>query len=447
MDGCVFDNKGNRYEREGTGCLSLFLGVLFWGCLTGVLYAQDTLPGRRVPLSGFTELVGRDYIDSAVVRILKENSPSVFDIPDVPRFAIIGNDNRFYLGIGGAVKGTVSYDFRNPLCNPMYFVVGDIPTDNPPANDGKYNMTVGGSNIFFNFVGMPGSKYQVGAYVNFDFENDDYMFDLQYAYLTINGFLFGYSFTMFSDQSVVPPTIDMEGPPVLPSVQSTVLNYTHEVGGWSFGVGVEMPRAEMTVGEGLSVLDQKIPAVPAFVQYEWNEKRSSVRVAGLWHNMQYMDSLSGKSEDEMGWGVQLTGKWNFSRFTAYYLGLYGEGVSSFTQDLCGRGMDLLPAPDGDGKMQMVKMWGGMLGFRFNLTDKWFASATYSHLRCYADRYEGGCVPYDDQIRYEQYAVGNLFCSLTANTMIGIEYVWGRKVTMDYGCAANNRVQAMWQFNF
>jgi len=32
-------------------------------------------------------------------------------------------------------------------------------------------------------------------------------------------------------------------------------------------------------------------------------------------------------------------------------------------------------------------------------------------------------------------------------MIGIEYVWGRKVTMDYGCAANNRVQAMWQFNF
>lgn len=77
----------------------------------------------------------------------------------------------------------------------------------------------------------------------------------------------------------------------------------------------------------------------------------------------------------------------------------------------------------------------------------FATASYSHVRTYADSFSGGSTPFGEQYKYAQYVVANLFWTPNSLLQTGIEYLYGRRV--DYGGARghDNRIQAMIALNF
>lgn len=386
--------------------------------------------------------------DLEIIQIFKENAPKAFTAPGAPRFAILGKEKKFYLGIGGYVKGTASFDFKNPIDNPTYFTTSNIPMNQAPGNGGLFQLSAQTSNIFFNFIAMPGQHHQLGAYINFNFANDGYAPDLQYAYLTYRGFSIGYNFSMFADLNAGPPTIDQEGPPSWPTVSNPQLNYTYKHGGWSFAVGAELPMTSETTNSYTSQVNQRIPAIPAYIQYAWGKNSNTVRLAGLWRNMQYRNLVEEKNHNAMGWGIQLTGTLSpVSQIEFFYQGLYGKGISSFMQDMNGLGLDLVPNPTQEGKLNLVESWGGYLGMQINLTKNVFCSHTYSQVRNYADSYQQGTTLWKEQYRYAQYIVNNVFWNCTSNIQVGLEYIWGRKVIMDGEKRSDNRIQAMMQFNF
>ena len=107
--------------------------------------------------------------DTVVLKVLEENAPKYFNAPGMPRFSVIGKDQEFYLGIGGYIRGTMSYDLGNPIESPMYFITSAIPMDNPSGNSSLFQMSAASSNIFFNFVALPQTQDKVGAYVDFGF--------------------------------------------------------------------------------------------------------------------------------------------------------------------------------------------------------------------------------------------------------------------------------------
>lgn len=390
---------------------------------------------------------GKRLSDSAIVNIFRSIAPMTFNAPDVPRFTFIGKDRKFYCGIGGFIKGTISYDFPNPIENPLYFITSEIPMNNSHANEGLYQMSAGSSNIFFNFVALPGSKYQVGGYVNFNFENDNYGLSLQYAYLTFGGLMAGYNYSTFCNEEAAPPTIDLEGPPTLPLILNTVASYHYDVKNWRFCIGIENPLTSATINEYTALCNNVLPTMPAYVQYSWNDKSSMIRASAVVRTLQYENLASENRKYKTGYGFQLSGKAEGEKLVTYFQGIGGKGITSFTQDMYDQNYDLVPDKRDEYELKLVRSWGGMLGFQYNFSDRLFASATYSYQHFYANHYEGGEKPWDEQIKFLSYTVANLFWYVTENVTFALEYINGIKHSMGDVTKNNNRIQTMIQFNF
>lgn len=108
-------------------------------------------------------------------------------------------------------------------------------------------------------------------------------------------------------------------------------------------------------------------------------------------------------------------------------------------------MDMLPSADNANVMNTVKAWGAYGGLQFNISRTVFASATYSHVRTYADKCAAPTA--DDQYRYAQYAVGNVFWDITSILQAGAEYIYGRRVNYNGSQAHDSRLQLSLQLSF
>lgn len=421
----------------------LLLGTAFTGVSQNHPAAAPRHDMTIIRPSGDTDSTTVDVYD-----IFLENAPKAYNIPGAPRFAIEGKGRKFYLGIGGTAKATVSYDWGNPIDNAYDFTTSAIPMSQPKGNGGLCHFSAATSGLFLNFVALPGSKHQIGAYIDFNFtgNGNSYGFNLFYAYIKFHGFTAGYDFSLFSDMAAAPPSIDNEGPNALTAIPNGVIDYRHSFNKhWSVGVGAEMPMMSATYGAKTANVNQRVPDVPAYVQYSWNTGKSWVRFSGIIRNMLYRDLAADRNRNSCGWGLKVSGSASLGPVVTYYQAAYGRGITSYFQDLYGGGLDMVP--DGNGRLKAVKAWGGYFGLQYNFSPKVFATTTYSHLRNYAGRYTDGTAAWGEQYRYAQYALANVIWNITPQISTGIEYIYGRRVDMDGISRHDNRIQTMLQFTF
>ena len=86
--------------------------------------------------------------------------------------------------------------------------------------------------------------------------------------------------------------------------RATQLRYEADlVKGLKVGVGVEMPSVDGTPAKEVRISKQRMPDIPAYVQYSWT-KGSHVRVGGILRSMTYEDEVSNKAKSITGWGVR-----------------------------------------------------------------------------------------------------------------------------------------------
>ena len=385
-----------------------------------------------------------------VYEIFLDNAPKSFHIPGAPRFAIEGKDHKFYLGIGGTLKATASYDWGNPIDNAYDFTTSAIPMQQRKGDDGLLQFSAATSSLFVNFVALPGTANQIGVYFNFNLtgNGNNYGFNLYYAYIRYRGFTVGYDFSLFSDMAAIPPSIDNEGPNALTAIPKGVIDYRHSFNPhWSVGIGAEMPIASATTGPDTYTVSQRVPDIPAYLQYSWGGGKSWIRLSGMLRNMLYRDVTADRNRDCIGWGVKMSGSASLGPVvTAYYQAAYGRGLTSYFQDLYEGGLDMVP-DSRSGRLTAVKAWGGYLGLQYNISPKVYATTTYSHLRNYTPRYDGGTTPWGEQYRYAQYALANVMWNITPQISTGIEYIYGRRMDMDGTSRHDNRIQTMLQVTF
>lgn len=418
--------------------------------LSPVAFGQNhpaaSLP-HKVTIINASRTAGTDTTD--VFEIFLDNAPKAFNVPGAPRFAIEGDNHKFYLGIGGTAKTTLSYDWGNPIDNGYDFTTSAIPMQSAKGNDGLLQFSAATSGLFLNFVALPHTKNQIGVYFNFNLTGDgnNYGFNLNYAYIKYFGFTVGYDYSLFSDMAAIPPSIDNEGPNALTAIPKGVIDYRYSFNPhWSVGIGAEMPIFSATTGDGTYSVNQRVPDIPAYVQYSWNQGKSWLRFSGILRNMMYRDDVADRNRDCVGWGIKMSGSAGLGPWlTAYYQAAYGQGITSYFQDLYEGGLDMVP--DGNGRLKSVEAWGGYFGLQYNISSKVYATTTYSHLRNYAQRYDGGATAWGDQYKYAQYALANIIWNITPQVSTGIEYIYGRRVNMDGVSRNDNRLQAMLQVTF
>lgn len=367
----------------------------------------------------------------------------------VPHFAIFGKKDKFYLGIGGAVKVTAGIDLGDPTGNPNELITSEIETAGV-GDHTKFNLSAMQSNLYFNFVALPGSGNQIGAFINMYFLNN-YTPVLQQAYLTWRGISAGYNYSVFSDNGAMPPTIDFEGPNAGTAFPLPTLSYTYKFGrdkAWAVSAGLELSQLSQTNSTRSRTVNQAAPDIPAAIRYSWNSQQDWVRLSAILRNMNYRNVDADKNTDVVGWGVSLSGTSEVVRnLRAYWTGTYGHGIASYIQDLNGCNLDLTPYGNGGG-LKATRTWGAFGGLQYNFTPDVYMSASYSHVRNYASPWNGGePLTFDEAYKYAQYASGTLFWNITTIITTGVEYLYGRRVNNDGSQAHTNRIQAMLQVNF
>lgn len=364
----------------------------------------------------------------------------------LPYLHLIGKDNKFYVGIGGAVKGVASVDFGHVLHNANEFIVSAIPMTQEKGDGALYQVSAQQTELYLIVGFNPGTKYEVAAYVNGRFLGNNYGFQLENAHISFMGFTAGYGYGLFCDTWAAPTTIDYEGPNAMLAVTNGILDYRHSFGRWTVGAGIEMPMASFTTNGYVRKVNQRIPDVPFMVKYSLpggGHLGASVILRGL----QYRDLLKDKNRTVCGWGVRLSGAGTLFGPVGYcFQGAYGKGMNSYIQDISGMGLDLTPESS-DGKMKAVEGYGLMGGLSCNISRTVSANASYSHVRVYPGEYSGAEESWESQYSYGQYAVANVMWQITPIVQCGLEYVYGRRVNINGQQAHDNRLQTMLQVSF
>ena len=415
----------------------------------------------ELPTVGVTEekdyvfLFGNVHRDTAVLRVLIQNAPDYFNAPDMPRFAIVGKERKFYLGIGGFLKTSVSYDLGNPINNGLGFTTSSIPMDNLPGNESLVQMNAGASNLFFNFVALPHTKNQIGAYINFDFSGNgaNYGLSLKSAYLTYKGFSFGYKPSLFTDGAASAQTVDQQGPNSMTFLFNAVLNYQYAFNKhWKVGVGLEMPVVNATYGNYTYEVNQRVPDIPFYVQYGWKDGEGWIRLSGLIRNMYYRDIVSNKTEDVVGYGVKLSGSTMLGhKVRMFYQTVYGKGLGSYIQDMQGLGLDMVPIGV-TGELKSVEALGSYTGFQWKISPKFSSAIIFSEVKCFLPDSDNAVLS-DENVMpsstYEmaQYLVTNLFYNITPSVQAGVEYLWGSRKNIDGSFKQDTRLQTAVRVNF
>lgn len=441
-------------------CLFLFLGFS--------AFAQYSHPNHKNrPLN---ILLGEVADSLKIMEAFIENSPADYRVPNAPRFAIVGKNEKFYLGFGGYVKGTMSFDWGSPINNYNEFIVSGIPMpgSQKPGDKAQFGLSAQQSDIFLNLVALPNNKNKVGFYLNFIFLGNGYTPQVRQAYVNWRGLEMGYGFSLFTDLAADPTTIDYEGPNSFTVVINAKFDYRHTFGKYfGIGIGAELPMASYTNGiadithggarekGGTATVSQRIPDIPMYIQWDWGNN-NRIRLSGLLRNMQYRAGMTelgstlegGKTKNLVGGGIQLTGNFNIcNKLIGYFQATTGKGMTSYFEDVTGLGLDMVPVDNDPGKLQTVKAWGGYLGLQYNWSSKVFSNIIYSHLRVYAPYYNGGNTAWTSQYKYGQYAVANVFYNITDMFSWGLEYIYGRRVDMNRSQAHDNRLQTMLQVTF
>ena len=388
----------------------------------------------------------RQTSDNEIIKAMYEANGRHFQDPRAPRFLFMDRKGKVALGIGGYVKGTMSVDMGG-ISDNLDFVTADIPVPKQADMLNQFQMDASTSRLFLKLVGRNTAVGNFSVYVESDFRGKDghqYDLRLRQAYIRLGNLLFGRTRSTFADGAAGPPTIDFEGPSGSVSKKNTMIQYMQQIDkNWSWATSIESPSESYTVVKNESKsIKQRIPDIPAYMQYEWNDGQSHIRLSGLFRALSYRNLVKEENEYAIGWASQLSGMIAFSpRITFYYQAAYGKGYADYLNDLGGSGYDLIPDGDG-GKLKAPYALGIVGGLQYNLCKNLFVSASYSQCRLYDQASLS-----DSAYKYGQYVVANAFYTPFSNCQVGIEFLYGNRHNHDGESGNAHRLNAMIQYNF
>lgn len=394
---------------------------------------------------GVVSVVNSDTVDAMrVEKHLKENAPSSPNDNGLPRFAIVGKDHKYYIGVGAQFLGEGVFDFGDEMSSATLFTPSSI-TASTPGNRSSLGFGWQSSSIYLNAVALPGTENQVGVFFKGNFMGNNNSFNCFHFYGKYRGLLVGYTTSLFADGAAEPVTIDFEGPNGYPFITLFTASWTQKFGKhFSAALGIEAPTTSITTGNHTETVNQRIPSIPVYVQYAYADGNAHVRLSGLVRPMQYRNEKTSANSTMTGLGVQLSGITPVAGPVSFsYNAAYGRGIGNYLQDDNGLGLDAVTTTEA-GHLGMVKSLGLTAGLNFAITPKLTANLVYSHLSNWLP--ENGVVD-GDQYRYGDYAVANVIYAVNKFVSAGIEYDYGHRKSFGGEGLHTNRLQVQFAVTF
>ncbi|MBR5465776.1 MAG: porin [Alistipes sp.] len=366
-----------------------------------------------------------------------------------PMFIFATRDNRYSLALGGFIALRASYDF-NGISDNLDFIPYNIPLTADYNNRQQLLMDASTSRLYFKGIANSNTLGRVVIYMDADFRGgatNSYTPRVRSAYVSMLGFTLGRDVTTFCDLNAAPTTIDFQGPNAYNFNFATMIRYEYSMvdNHLKMGVAAEMPNVSATYNDSFLAMRQRIPDIPIYFQYAWDEDRSShLRASAVFRNMYVRNAVQQSDERFFGWGVQFSGTIKAVDWLRFYMnGVYGKGITPYIQDLTGSGLDMVPNVTNGEEIELLPMWGWQAAAQINISPRAFFSGGYSMVD--VERKDN----FATNTMYSQgrYIFGNVFYSLTPRCMVGAEYLYGSRKNMDGVKGTANRINVQLMYHF
>lgn len=348
-----------------------------------------------------------------------------------PRFMITDNEKRFSLGIGGMVHLNTFYDFDGAM-DGYSFSPGTIAI--PVDKTDHFGYTATGSNVYVKARATKG-RHTVTAYLQLqgaEIDGTDYIL-LSKAYVSVDRFTIGKTYSFFMDLEAGPMTVDLQGPNTQIAMVHNLIGYTFPMGRWTAAAALEAPH---TIGDSFQEYKvssdyNSFPDLAVHLKYRGD--RGHVQAGLLLRQVSYWTSKSGFSTASdgitkyaSGYGFSLSGNFSPSdKLTLSAQGIYGKGVSYYIQDLAGLGLSLGMENGFDSQgyptLAPLPAAGGYASASYKWSETLRSSVVFG--LCHLDNKS---LLTADRFKNSDYIAANLFYYFSPTCFLGVEYLNGRK---------------------
>lgn len=376
-----------------------------------------------------------------VVEIFQTTQSNYYHDPRAPRFVLVDQKGKWGLGIGGYLQVKAEYDFSGSVDNVDFY---PSAIDRNGVSSSQFQMDMTNSTIFLKLVGKSRLLGDFYVYTSANWRGNGDNFRLHNMYMDSKYLLLGYTVGAFMDLDASPVTVDYGGPCGMAFYRTTQLRLKYAFDwGLSMGMGLEASKPSGTNGATASITSQRMPDIPVFVQYAFNDN-NHLRLAGVVRNLSYRNLLSGEKHNKYAWGAQASMLATMGKFQLKGQFTMGKGIGSYINNVSNVGVDLVPASE-EGKMTMLRADAWYVGMQYNASSRFFATATYSQTTLHSNSGYSEVCP--TAFRRGQYVVANMFCNASENMQLGIEYLHGWRTDFDGNKCQANRINLSARYNF
>lgn len=273
------------------------------------------------------------------------------------------------MALGGRIKLLSFNDFRNLQGNNGFNIFLIPDKNDPDARDNRFFMGAQGSRIKIDGKINSTNDRQLRAYIEGDFEGVSGAFRLRHAFLSWEKWLFGQTWSIFTDEEVFPSVIDNDGPATCIFARNPQIRFSP----------VKKKKTEVSVGiEYLAQNTQAYPELDSLVgttydqlpdfTAKWKQRFSKghIQLSGVLRGLAYKSSGVIKKTPAAGLSL------SFMLFTGeqsnlIMQGVYGKGISRYLNGFSIYNLDGIP--DGNGNLDPVPVLGYFVGYQFNYGNK------------------------------------------------------------------------------
>lgn len=351
-------------------------------------------------------------------------------------FAIPGTDT--VIRIGGYAKLDAIADSR-AAGDEDQFIPSSMPVGGSHRDVSNFNIHAKQTRFSFE-ARRPTTHGNLRFYLENDFfgSSDGYEFRLRHAYGQLGNTYAGYGYSSFMDPDSLPDTLDFAGPGGAGYLLVAGIHHSFAMGkGNTLTVAAEDPKTELAGATEERAAVNRLPdvTVTARMERDWGH----LQLGAVARSLAY--DGDGERDRRMAGGLQLSGSASMGERDLLLFGaLGGRGLSRYTADLTGSGLDAVVGADG--RLDALDLHGGFVGYTHYWSELWRSNLIFGQLTL-----ERNAALAADAFRQSRYGVFNLIWSPAPSWTMGMELLYGRLEQQGGARGDTVRVQGSLQYNF
>ena len=355
---------------------------------------------------------------------------------------IVTADEKMQMRILGSVRFLVVNDFSN---HPFKhnFNTFHMPIGNEKLSYPNYYADLNQTRLGFEVTRTMKNNRNAFIRLEMDFSGrDNGPFRIRHAYGQFYRFLIGQTWSLFSNVTTLPATVNFDGPTGSVLLRTPqVRYYGSNMKGTRWAVALEYSRPDVEFHEadssGLSA-EQIVPDLTA--RFEWEGVFGSVQLSGVLTTLSMLD-VSGKFTNQVGAGLSLSGTIDFSNSQILYQYTYGSAISHFISNFGGTGNDAIYNPE-TSKVENIISSGGFIAYDYKILPILSSNISlgFAHL-------SNKEIQPDDAYKSSLSAALNTFWQVNEGARVGFEYMYGHRWNKNNQSDGASRIQMLFYYDF